>query len=86
VFGLMEGLKVVEEGTDERQTTRALAKVCFRLFNLMGSARRANSGLSRVDFVLLVPGREPLKIKLGNETFFRKGQFADGCEMNVPVD
>jgi hypothetical protein len=47
--------------------TRASVKVCFRLFNVMGSAGRANDGLSRVDFVLLVPGREPLKIKLGDE-------------------
>jgi hypothetical protein len=86
VFSLMESLKVVEEGTDERKAARALVKVCFRLFNFMGSARRANGGLSRVDLVLLMPSREPLKIKLGNETFGRKGQFVDGCEMSVPID
>jgi hypothetical protein len=70
VFGLVEGLKVVEEFTDERKTARALVEVCFCLFNFMGGARRANGGLSRVDFVLLMPGWESLKIKLGNETLF----------------
>lgn len=70
VFGLVEGLKVVEEFTDKRKTTRALVEMCFCLFNFMGAARRANGGLSRVDFVLLMPGWEPLEVELGNETLF----------------
>jgi hypothetical protein len=84
--GGLENWSCVFEFTYKRKTARTLVEVCFCLFNFMGAARRANGGLSRVDFVLLMPGREPLKIKLGNEALFGEWQFADGCEMSVPID
>ena len=40
----------------------------------------------RIDIVLLMAGRKPLEVELGDESLVRERPFVEGSKMSIPID
>ena len=85
MFSFVEGLEAVEKVSDSGDTRRALVEVGFGFVCVGVLARRAESRLGWVHFMLLVAGRQPLEVELGHESFFRRREFAESGVVRFPV-